>query len=284
MAVPSNVRSLRGAPLKGGIILGISPSSDPTFDVEIARATSSGVYTTIARLTPQGAGMPVTYADILPFDGYTRSYKARAAKEGWLEGDYTSPVSAKPLKMPEILPNITPLTGKAIGATLYISTGTPAKVGSPTVTAYVTKTLRVAGSAFAPKNNTIGYTYGDEGSLQASSLSGSTAYRFQTRFAVPTGATVTGARVGYTRNSTGSLFAVQVRSVSTDGTATQRWQKASTATGGAVAVLQSSTFSFSVQTDYAIMEARISPAGAVGNVGLYFAELTYQVQTYVDTL
>lgn len=283
MATP-NSQMLRGAPLKCGIILGVSPSSDPTFDVEIVRATSSGVYSTVGRLTNLSGGIQPTFEDLLPYTTQTFSYKARAVKAGWLAGDYTSVVSVKPLPMPEILPNITPLTGKAIGATLYISTGTPAKVGSPTVTAYVTKTLRVAGSAFAPKNNTIGYTYGDEGSLQASSLSGSTAYRFQTRFAVPTGATVTGARVGYTRNSTGSLFAVQVRSVSTDGTATQRWQKASTATGGAVAVLQSSTFSFSVQTDYAIMEARISPAGAVGNVGLYFAELTYQVQTYVDTL
>ena len=141
MAVPSNARSLRGAPLKSGIVLGVSPSSDPTFDVEIARATSSGVYATIARLTPQGAGMPVTYPDILPMSTYTYSYKARAAKEGWLAGDYTAVVSARPLPMPEILPNITPLTGKGIGAPLFVSTAAPMTVGQKVAAANVRKYL-----------------------------------------------------------------------------------------------------------------------------------------------
>src|SRR6188768_735338 len=102
MAVPKNAQLLRMAPLKSGIMLGVSPSSDPTFDVEIARATSSGVYTTITRATPKGGGVPVVYTDLLPVDNFTRSYKARAVKDGWLAGDYTAVVSAKPIEMPEI--------------------------------------------------------------------------------------------------------------------------------------------------------------------------------------
>lgn len=283
MAVPSNARVLRGSPLKMGIILGISPSSDPTFDVELARATSSGVYETIGRLTPKGSGIPVSYTDLMPQDNVLRLYKARAVKDGWEPGDYTTAVSAKPTLLPEASPNITPLTGKGIGSPLYVSTGFPVQTGTPSVAAYTSKTVRVAGSAFIPKNNTIGYTYGDAGTLQASSLSASTAFRFQTRFAVPVGATVTGAGVAYSRLSTAEAFAVQVLSVSSVGSATQQWQKSSTSLGSSL-TLQSSTFSFSAANNYTVMELQVSPSGAVGQLSVFFAELYYQVQTYVDTL
>lgn len=129
MAVPRNASILRAAPLKSGVILGVSPSSDPTFDVEIARATSSGVYATVARLTPKGGGVPVSYTDILPVNNLAQSYKARAVKDGWLEGTYTAVVTAKAIALPEIAPNITPLTGQTIGAPLFISTGAPPKYG-----------------------------------------------------------------------------------------------------------------------------------------------------------
>lgn len=141
MAVPSNARILRGAPLKTGVILGVSPSSDPTFDVEFARATSSGVYATVARLSPKGAGIPVSYTDLLPDDNAIRLYKARAVKDGWDPGDYTSAVSAKPIILPEVSPNITPLTGKGIGSPLFISTGAPPTVGQAAAAANVRKYL-----------------------------------------------------------------------------------------------------------------------------------------------
>lgn len=130
MAVPNNARVLRGAPLKSGLILGISPSSDPTFDVELARATSSGVYDTVARLTPKGSGIPVTYTDILPVDNRAWSYKARAVQAGWEPGDYTTAVTGRAIFLPEVVPNITPLTGKGIGAPLFISTGFAPVVGN----------------------------------------------------------------------------------------------------------------------------------------------------------
>lgn len=283
MAVPTNARILRGAPLKVGVVLGISPSSDPTFDVELARATSSGVYDTIGRLSPKGSGIPVSFTDLLPDDNTTRLYKARAVKDGWEPGDYTSAVSAKPIPLPEIPPNITPLTGKGIGSILYVSTGTPVSVGTPAVAAYVNKTLRIAGSAFIPKTNALGYTYGDNGTLQTSSVSASTEFRFQARFAIPIGAMVTGALVVYSRNSTNTFFAVQVRSVSTVGSGTQQWQKASTGTGSNL-VLQSSTFSYTAETSYTVMETALSASAAVGEATLVFAELTYKTQAYTDSL
>lgn len=143
MAVPANAQRFRMAPLKAGVMLGVSPSSDPTFDMEIARATSSGVYTTVTRLTGKGLGVPVVFTDILPVDNFTRSYKARAVKDGWKEGDYTSVVSAKPVELPEITPNVTPLTGKGIGSPLFVSTGAPVTVGQKVATSNVRKYLTI---------------------------------------------------------------------------------------------------------------------------------------------
>lgn len=135
MATPKNATILRGAPLKCGVILGISPSSDPTFDVELVRATS-GVYSTVARLTNLSGGIPVTYEDLLPNTTQHYSYKARAVKQGWLAGDYTAVLEVQPLQMPEILPKITPLTGKGIGSPLFISTGSPPQYGQAALQQY----------------------------------------------------------------------------------------------------------------------------------------------------
>lgn len=143
MAVPKNAQVMRGAPLKSGVMLGVSPSSDPNFDVELARATSSGSYQTIARLTQKGEGVPSLYTDVLPVDGFSRSYKARAVRDGWTAGDYTAAVASKPVYLPEIMPFITPLTGKGIGSPLFVSTGAPITVGQKVATANVRKYLTI---------------------------------------------------------------------------------------------------------------------------------------------
>lgn len=153
MAVPKNATLHRPAPLKSGVILGVSPSSDPTFDVEIARATS-GVYETISRLTPKGSGIPVSYTDILPVTTGTFSYKARAVKEGYLAGDYTAVVTARPIQLPEFPPTITPLTGKGIGAPLFVSTGAPPTVGQKVATASVRKYLTISFTEITPDQTT----------------------------------------------------------------------------------------------------------------------------------
>lgn len=82
-----------------GIRVAIYPSSDPTFDLELARsgASSAGsTYQTIARLgVINGQGIP-QYVDRTGNDGFKRFYKARSVRDGWTPSPYTSIVSATP--------------------------------------------------------------------------------------------------------------------------------------------------------------------------------------------
>lgn len=214
MAVPSNARILRGAPLKGGVMLGVSPSSDPTFDMEIARATSSGVYDTVARLTAKGSGIPVSYTDILPVDGFSRSYKARAVKDGWDPSAYTAVVSAKPVYLPEIAPNITPLTGQTVGAPLFISTGAPPKYGKANLQQYYDVPLDVYPFEFNTTANSVVYNANERRIFPTSVL---TATAFYWKSVIPSGSSVGTVDLYYRRAGIlGSLrFRVQTFSAST---------------------------------------------------------------------
>ena len=214
MAVPKNATILRGAPLKSGVMLGVSPSSDPTFDVEIARATSSGVYATITRMTPKGEGVPALYTDVLPVDGFTRSYKARAVKDGWLEGDYTAVVSGKPIQLPEIGPNITPLTGQTVGAPLFISTGAPPQYGKANNADAYTKSFTVYPFEFSSTLSAVAAVRAPNRLYPVTAL---TAFDFYAPVPLPANATVTEVGLQYRRNGALGVvrFRLQVVSAST---------------------------------------------------------------------
>lgn len=154
MAVPTNAIVYRAWPLKTGVMLGVSPSSDPTFDVEIARATSSGVYETIDRLSPNTGGVYPSFTDILPGTTNTFSYKARAIKDGWNAGDYTNAVTVRPSQLPEYFPPITPLTGKGIGAPLFVASAAPPTVGRANSVQYVRKYLTLSFTEIQPDHTT----------------------------------------------------------------------------------------------------------------------------------
>ena len=276
MATP-NSQMLRGAPLKCGIILGVSPSSDPTFDVEIVRATSSGVYSTVGRLTNLSGGIQPTFEDLLPYTTQTFSYKARAVKDGWLAGDYTSVVTAKPLQLPEIGPNITPLTGKALGANLYLSTGQSLAYGTPEVAQSYKKTVGFAANIFRAGSTAVSYSYGI-GTLVPTTRNASTGANYKADLALPTGVTVYKAQWIYTRQTTAAVFRGELYSVSTAGTATAQWLKTSTAvSAGTKLVLTSSSFSFTVSNTYAVAQVALKSTGGGGNdASLVSLTLYYQ--------
>lgn len=276
MAVPTNAMLNRTFPHKSGVMLGMSPSSDPTFDIEMARATSSGVYVTIARLTPKGSGIPVSFTDILPVDNTRRSYKARAVKDGWDPGDYTAVVSAKPIILPEISPNVTPLTGQKIGANLYLSTAQSLAYGTPAVAQSYKKTVRAGGTAFVPGSSGVSFSYGI-GTLIPTTKNVSTQANYVAHVELPENVTVYKARWIYSRTSANAVFRAELYSVSTAGTATLRYGKTSTSVSAATQVLSSSSFSFSVASRYVISRVAMKSTGAGGNRSAIVAlEIGYQ--------
>lgn len=287
MAVPKNATLLRSAPLKSGVILGVSPSSDPTFDVEIARATSSGVYSTITRLTPK-AGLPVSYTDLLPVDNFTRTYKARAVKDGWLAGDYTSPVSAKPVVLPEVAPNITPVTGQPLGVSVFISTAAPTAYGSAASTGALAKLTNLAGTDFIGITNNVPYRTGlNFGSLRPTTANSSTQYVYVANAQVPLGVTVYGVSALYRRGSTNAIFAIGLDSIGTTGNSVTRYQQVSTATHPTQGLtLASSSFAFTNENTFvtARIAMRCTTVDATSGVELIKVVVKYMTPNLNKTI
>lgn len=276
MAVPRNATLLRSAPLKSGVILGVSPSSDPTFDVEIARATSSGVYATITRLTPK-AGLPVSYTDLLPVDNFARTYKARAVKDGWLAGDYTSPISAKPVVLPEVAPNITPLTGRGIGINVFLSTGQQIQFGSAAVQEYYTKTLRLVASDCMAVTSTEQYAFNGSGELYPNSTNNSD-HNYFSPTPLPIGAIITGLSSRVFRGTTGGKVTTTLQQINSTGGITGTATLTSTGTGyhtmattGAVSFPASTAFTFN------LLVVLRSNNAAKTNARFVWTDVTYQV-------
>ena len=288
MAVPTNATVHRGFPLKAGVMLGVSPSSDPNFDVEIARATSSGVYATIARMTPKGSGVPVVYTDILPRDNRTRLYKARAVREGWLEGDYTAEVSATPIELPSVVPNITPVTGKPLGVSVFISTAAPTAYGSPMSTGALAKPAVLAGADFIGITNSVPYRTGANfGSMRPTTANASTQFVYVANAQVPVGVTVYGVEVLYRRGSTNAKFAVGIDRIGTTGDSVTYYQKTSTsihATQGLT--LSSSSFAFTTVNTYVTCRVamRCTTADASSGVELIRFNVKYKTPNLNKTL
>ena len=231
MGVPRNAMILRGAPLKSGVMLGISPSSDPTFDVEMARATSSGVYTTLARLTNKGEGNPSLYTDLAPLDGQARSYKARAVKDGWTPGDYTAVVSAKPVLLPEISPNVTPLTGKGIGSNVFLSTAQKVQFGSAANQKYYRKTLRVGAGDCMADTSTGLYAFNGQGELYPNSTNNS-VHTYFAPVGAPLGCIFVSMKARVYRGTTGGTVEVDFNQVNSTGAVVTTVVAISTAAGG----------------------------------------------------
>lgn len=276
MAVPGNARVLRGVPLKSGVILGVSPSSDPTFDMELARASSSGVYETIGRLTGKGAGIPVSYTDILPLDNQTRLYKARAVKDGWDAGDYTSVVSCKPIVLPEIAPNITPLTGKGIGIDVFLSTGQAISFGSAAVQEYYTKTLRVPAMDCLPQTSTVAYAFNGSAELFPNSTD-NTARIYYAPVGMPLGATLVGLNARVFRGTTGATVTVNFQQVNSTGSVVTVIGDTSTATG--YHFIATTAFSLPASTAFVYsLDVRLTSNNAAKtNARFVWCDLTYQV-------
>lgn len=276
MAVPSNARILRGAPLKTGVILGVSPSSDPTFDVEFARATSSGVYATVARLTPKGAGIPVSYTDLLPDDNTIRLYKARAVKDGWEAGDYTSAVSAKPIILPEVSPNITPLTGKGIGANIYLSTGQLVTFGNASTQAYYNKTVRAVAADCMANTSTATFGFTVVGELHPNSTN-NVDHTYFSPVGIPLGALITRVSARVYRGTTGGVVQVSLLQTNSTGTVVTTVTLASTGIG--YQTMASTNFSIESSTAYSynLRVVLRSNNAAVTNARFVWSDVAYRV-------
>ena len=83
---------------RSGIIVGLHPSSQPNFGVELSRAagTSTHSFETVRKIGPN-SGEPNVYTDLLPLSTIRYLYRARHVREGYTAGAWTRIVGATPV-------------------------------------------------------------------------------------------------------------------------------------------------------------------------------------------
>src|SRR6266700_3502459 len=186
-----------------GIRVAIYPSSDPTFDLELARsgASSAGsTYQTIARMgVINGHGVP-QYVDRTANDGFKRFYKARSVRDGWTPSTYTAVASATPGILQESNFPTPALSGLGVPMTMWVSSAAAIKVGSHGTTGQVIKFLTFNPSAFQPSSNGGKWLFTGVKFTYAPTNTGT--LRAFAPLAFPPGVTLTSVSITYRRLST----------------------------------------------------------------------------------
>lgn len=283
---------------RGGIALGLYPSSDPTCDLELHRADpgSTATFTPIVRLGVGSGQGVMQYVDGMPVDTLTRFYKLRSVKDGLTASAFTNTVSAKPTVIPNGPIATPPLSGSKIGVTAWISSAAAIKVGSPQSTGAVRKSLRFIGTVFAPLRLAVPYKYDAAGAVSPGT-SGFGHSSMAALLPLPQGVILTRVRISYTRPSTkgGAGLTVAVGWVSTARSITTLCTLTATRSANYPTSFTKQSSSFagllvgsSISGIVATLDARNSSVASTGLggskiVALNWIELTYKQGTYTNS-
>ena len=210
MSRPAGMAQISPHVTRTGIVIAVSPTSDPTHQIQLERAngSSTGTFTQVAMLAGQvGPGQYPTYIDVLPNDGATRIYRAKAYKQGYTQStSYTPLLKAKPAIIPEGVTVQTPITGHKIGSVLSFSTATRVQYGSAAVPSSYAKTVVINPALYQPETSTIaGYSVTQLALTQLSNT-GSSLKGYYLTVPTPPGATITQFQTTYARSTAGVLI------------------------------------------------------------------------------
>lgn len=198
-----------------GIILGVHPSTERNFNIELRRSTQSSTASTnwVTELLQPTSGF-FTHRVPLPLSTRTFYFQARHTGLGYSAGAYTPVVSAKPVALP--LAVTTPITRGKSGdieaplANVWLTSAKTIKVGTQATTATKDKSMIVGAYAFHEgTTSTLFNRLG--GGLAPSTNAGATTQEFWATFIFPSGVTLTSMRVtGESRSGTSSKVEVTV--------------------------------------------------------------------------
>ena len=233
-----------------GITVGVYPSSDPFYDIQIYRAAStksgagptsvpaSSKFSELATLGVINGQASVTYRDSLPLSNTLWWYKARSVKTNVATPSaFTTAVYSQAGLMPTSTPGAIPWSGKPIQVVPRLTTNATPVYGTSSGSAYYKKLMTIPFTAFTPDTSTRKWLVG--GGVTRPNYMGITS-SVQTQFVadvvLPVGATIT--------NYTAALFCK-----STKGTTKAFLDRSPAQENGAVVVLSSvaasgSTWSF----------------------------------------
>ncbi len=231
--VPTQDRLALTHPLTG-ITVGVYPSSDPFYDIQIYRAAStksgagptsvpaSSKFSELATLGVINGQASVTYRDSLPLSNTLWWYKARSVKTNVATPSaFTTAVYSQVGIMPTSTPGAIPFTGRPINAQIRLTTQAILQLASTSgsTAGKLAKNLRFPAAGFQPVSSTTKWFLGP-GALGGYSLQASTTpATFIQSYIMPKGVTVTSWKMSYVRFSAGagSTFKVVLHKVSSSG-------------------------------------------------------------------
>jgi hypothetical protein len=213
-----------------GITVGVYPSSDPKYDIQLHRAAStsatvqpaSSKFSEIATLGVINGGARVSYVDSLPLSKTYWWYKARSVNTGYATPSaFTTGVNSLAGTLPTTAPGVLPFSGRPIPVSIRLTTNATLQLASTagSTAGKLKKTLRFPAAGFQPVSSTTAWFLG-AGALGGYSLQASTTPEtFMQSYIMPHGVTVTSWKMSYVRNSAaaGSTFKVVLHKVSSSG-------------------------------------------------------------------
>lgn len=183
-----------------GITVGVYPSSDPAYDIQLYRAAStksgagptsvpaSSKFSELATLGVINGAARVSYVDPLPLSNTLWWYKARSVRTNVATPSaFTTAVVAQVANLPTTAPGAIPFSGKPIQVVPRLTTNATPIYGTTGAPAYYTKTLRFNGADAQPESNTTLWNNTD-GNLRCLSTS---VQAYSIPFHLPSGAIVT---------------------------------------------------------------------------------------------
>ena len=280
-----------------GITVGVYPSSDPFYDIQIYRAAStksgagptsvpaSSKFSELATLGVINGQASVTYRDSLPLSNTLWWYKARSVKTNVATPSaFTTAVYSQAGLMPTSTPGAIPWGGRPVNVGLKFTTVAQLNVVSSSWgTGKLTKTIRFPAAMMSPGKSGGKFILGSSGTavpvLDPGTSSGS--QEFLLPYLMPRGATVTAWRFQYARFKPGGTATFRLAKVSSSGG--YSILKSISATTSAFRSTGTSTVSYTYTTGGGYLLADISlqrAAGLLNLVGLYWTELDYYISRY----
>lgn len=263
--------------------VGLYPSSDPGFGIELQRSVgSTSNFGQIAVISPETAAGFVRYTDVLPHTTATYYYRARHTKPGYTDGAFTGITASTVGRLMQFQPGNGPfigLTGAGVGQDLFLSSGASVKVGTESAAGSIGKTIRFPATQYVAAAAGVGYSYG-LGTLVPQTTG--TGFSYRASYVMPKGITITGFRAALQRKSAGSAAVCKLYRIDTAASATLITTLTSTQTAGsAVSLRNSSALSETVSTaNYFIGDLSLSSSGASNNAALLYTEFDYAMADY----
>lgn len=274
------------------IQVGLYPSSDPGFGIELQRSVgSTSNFGQIALISPETGSGFVRYSDVLPHTTATYYYRARHTKPGYTDGAFTGIVASTVGRLAQFQPGNEPfvsLTAAGFGQDIYLTPGNTIKVGTQSIStastgAYITKEMRLNPNLFQASFTTAKVQYFQTGA----GPNDHNALQLICPVDIPVGVTIQSVGAQFNRPSTKQLTRVRLyvnRDQASSGAVTQKlWDKTSTATGYHSVTSSSILRTVGSTETYVFLVDLQSTAVTPSDTVIQWANVTYRMPSYDKT-